>query len=78
VWCFFYYIRRISVGFNLTSVAMVLVSFFMTLCYVKLVRCSVEMEWAPGYSSLGREYRLWNERRSEAGADAEVTVDGEL
>lgn len=57
---------------------MVLVSFFMTLCYVKLVRCSVEMEWAPGCSSLEREYRLWNERRSEAGVDAEVTVDGEL
>ncbi len=78
MWCFFYYIRQISVGFNLTSVTMVLVSFFMTWCHVKLVRCSVAMEWTPGYSSLGREYRLWKERRSEAGADAEVTVDGEL
>ena len=59
--------RRISVGFNFTNFALVLVSLRMTCCYVALLRCSVQMEWTPGYSSLKAEYKLWKERRSRAG-----------
>jgi hypothetical protein len=78
VWCFFYYMRQISIGFNLTSFASVLVSFGMTWCHVALLRCSVRMEWTPGYSSLMSEYKLWKERRDEAEADTEEAEDEEI
>ena len=76
-WFFFNYMRQIPAGFNFLPFVLILMSFGMTCCHLALLRCSVMMEWTPGYSSLLREYKLWKERRGEAGADREEYEDEE-